>query len=363
MGIIFQNGFNIADSSLYLFTTFTFTTVNTTGSRGPSLNTLRGAYTGSQTWTSNNAFFSSSKPGFQTWTVPKNGTYEFEVAGARSGRIWQSNITGSRGAIVKGRVQLQQGMKLDMVVGQVSDASGSNRTQSGSYMGLGGGGGSYVATGSTPIFVAGGGGGSARYSAFSSSIIFSGLDGSTNPTGSASRRGALGGTGSMGGTVTNAVGVVSSNAYDGGGGAGFTGDGVNGNNTFTKPYNGGSEGEGGYSFTRAVSASFGGQVGSSWSRPSTYASSDGGFGGGGAGNGIISAGGGGGYSGGGGGWANGTPQSDGGGGGGSFITASATNVATSNGLYDALSNFSGSAITNLSLYNDAPGYIKITFIG
>ena len=370
MAIEFRGGnLTIGPNALYPFTSFMFTTAGVTGSLGPSGSVILAAYTGSSSgsYFSNPTFFTTgSFQGYQIWTVPQTATYEIETAGARGGTAppYSGSLTWGNGAVIRARVRLTQGQKIMMVVGQFNDAWGVNSTvgNSNTYQGFGGGGGSFVTiSGSvpTPLVVAGGGGGSGKYGPYSTSVL-TGKNGTTSPSGSASVRGASGGIGGLGGNShINSASVTSGNGYDGGGGGGFTGNGQNGDGTYTRPFIGGTYGEGGNSF---VSGSKGGNASTSWGAPPTYPASWGGFGGGGSGNGIIVGGGGGGYSGGGGAWGNGTPQSDGGGGGGSFVVSTATSVATSNGLYDGSSTFSGSSITNLNTYNSGSGYIKITKI-
>ena len=368
MAITFLNGVTIGPTELYPFTSFRFTSAGVSGSNGPSGSRLLAAYTGSTSgsYFSNSTYFTTGAfLGYQIWTVPQTATYRIEAAGARSGTStsYSASLTWGNGAIIKADILLAQGQKLIMVVGQYTDANGANANSYATYQGYGGGGGSFVTlSGSvtTPLIIAGGGGGTGKYSVYSANV-FTGKNGTTSPNGSASVRGATGGTGSLGGrSHINSASVASLNGYDGGGGGGFSGNGENGAGGFTKPYNGSTYGEGGYSF---ISGSKGGQEGSSWGLPSTYAGSAGGFGGGGGGNGIIVGGGGGGYSGGGGAYGNGTPQSDGGGGGGSYLTSSLSNVATSDGNYDGLNTYSGSSITNIGSYNSGLGYIQITKIG
>jgi hypothetical protein len=367
MAIEFRNGLSIGPNALYPFTSFTFTTLGISGSIGPSGSVILSAYTGSSSgsYFSNPLFFTTgSFQGYQIWTVPQTATYEIETAGARGGTApaFSGSLSWGNGAVIKASVPLTQGQKLMMVVGQVSDAFGVNVNQYGSYQGFGGGGGSFVTiSGSlpTPLVVAGGGGGSARYTSFNANSVQIGRSGSTSTSGTPSVFGATGGSGSLGGRSHISGSTISANAYDGGAGGGFLGNGENGNGTLTRPFIGGTYGEGGNSF---VSGSKGGNASTSWGAPPTYPASWGGFGGGGSGNGIIAGGGGGGYSGGGGGYTPTSPGSDGGGGGGSFVYNLASSVATSNGLYDGLSTFSGSAITNLNSYNNGSGYIRITKI-
>jgi hypothetical protein len=376
MAIQFTGGqvkFNANLYALYDFSSFTFGMGTfVTGAIGPTYQQLLTYYTASAQWASNTQYFTSSKFGFQIWTAPANGTYEIEVAGSRAGRPNGSNLElYGRGAIVKGNYQLTQGQKVIIITGQYDTSFGTSQPSS-SYQGMGGGGGSFLLDSASlaPIMVAGGGGGNARYSSYALGALFVGRDGVTTTSGSASRQGAKGGIGGFGGNSSFSTGSVSSsNNYDGGGGAGLYGDGQNGNGTFTKPYTGTTEAEGGYGILRVstpASGGLGGRMSTNWGTPtanpykSGYAASMGGFGGGGGGNGIISAGGGGGYSGGGGSYSPTTTAADGGGGGGSYIVTGVTNVATSDGRYDGLTSFSGSSITNLATYNTGSGYIRIT---
>ena len=366
MGIEFRGGrIEIGPNALYPFTSFRFTTAGVSGSLGPSGSVILAAYTGSSSgsYFSNPLYFTTgSFQGYQIWTVPQTATYRVELAGARGGTApgYSSSLSWGNGAKIKARVPLTQGQKIMMVVGQVCDVYGANVNQWANYQGFGGGGGSFVTiSGSTPtpILVAGGGGGTGRYVSFNGNTVQTGRSGSTSTHGTNSVLGATGGSGSLGGRSHISASTVSLNNYDGGAGAGFNGNGANGDGTLIKPYNGGTAGEGGYSF---ISGSKGGQEASSWQRPSTYPGGAGGFGGGGGGNGIIDGGGGGGYSGGGGGYATVNTAADGGGGGGSYVYSLATNVATSDGNYDGVSTFSGSSVTNLNSYNNGSGYILIT---
>ena len=362
MAITFSNGFTIGSTALYPFTSFRFTTAGISGSTGPLGTTLLAAYTGSTSgsyFTNREYFTTGSFQGYQIWTVPETATYEIEIAGAASGISSYPRIySGSMGSIVKARIPLTLGQKFTMVVGQ---RSLNTATTGLAYIGVGGGGGSFfVLSGSnTPYLVAGGAGGQGAYSGDVmgfAGILKSGSlagNGSTATTGSLSRHNAPGGTGSLGGrSHINTASVVSSNLYDGGGGSGFLGNGMRGDGTFTMTVHA-SHGAGGFAF---VSGSVGGLAASSYTPNNATA---GGFGGGGGGS-PIAGGGGGGYAGGGGSWGSSQPASDGGGGGSSYVASNVISLETSNGLYDGLSTFSGSAITNLNTYNSGSGYIKIT---
>jgi len=360
MAIQFTGGRVIFKTNgLYPFTSFTFTSAGVSGSNPPTLQQLRAAYTGSvsgSVFASSPAYFTTgSFQGYQIWTVPFDGTYEIEAAGSRSGTAIYPVGTPKTfwgGAIIRGRYNLTQGQKVVMVVGQPALTPSTAAT---AYNGPGGGGGTYIVlSGSnTPIIIAGGAGAGGAYSNDASGVLRSGSNGATTMSGSLSFFNAPGGTGSLGGRSNiSTASVVSVNPYDAGAGGGFLGNGWNGNGSVTKPYTFPNNGEGGYSF---LSGSRGGTFASNFISQATA----GGFGGGGGG-GPITGGGGGGYSGGAGSYRGGSTLSDGGGGGGSFAGLGVTALATSNGLYENLSTFSGSAITNLNSFNSGSGYIRIT---
>lgn len=349
-------------NTLYDFTTFTFTNVNVTGSNPPSLSQFLARYTGSATWTANSAYFTteSAYRGYQVWTVPQTAIYEIEVAGASTGRHTQSGNKIGSGSKMRARFTLEQNQKLLILVGQQSgDANSAG------FSAVGGGGGTYVVpSGSNsssinPLIVAGGGGGNGFWTtatplnAYSSSQAF----GRTTTYGGSSSFGELGGTNGRGGRSHISSSV---NGYDGGGGGGFatgiSGSGANGAGV----YNGGVVAGGGQYAGAGRgfwTGSLGGALSPAYAPPAT---SDGGFGGGG-GAGPICGGGGGGYSGGAGTARGISPGTDGAGGGGSYISSSATTVATADGNYETLNNFSGSAITTIG-YHSGSGYVKITLI-
>ena len=359
MAIQFTGGRVIFKSNgLYPFTSFTFTSAGVSGSNPPTLQQLRAAYTGSvsgSVFASNSNYFTTgSFQGYQIWTVPFDGTYEIEAAGARSGIAVYPVGTPKPywgGAIIRGRYNLSQGQKVVMVVGQPALTPTTSAT---AYNGPGGGGGTYIVlSGSnTPIIIAGGAGAGGGYSN-DTAALRSGSNGATTMSGSLSFFNAPGGTGSLGGMSHRSTSsLISANPYDAGGGGGFLGSGFNGLGVVANTTNA-STGGGGLAF---LSGSTGGVAASTFTPNQATA---GGFGGGGGGS-PIAGGGGGGYSGGAGSYRAGSTLSDGGGGGGSFAGIGVTTLATSNGLYENLSTFSGSAITNLNAYNSGSGYIKIT---
>lgn len=363
MAIEFTNGFTISPNinSLYDFTTFTFTNVGVVGSNPPTLAQFLGSYTGSATWASNTAYFTTQSGifrGYQLWTVPQTATYEIEVAGASSGRATHSGLPAagyfSSGSKMRARFALNKNDKLLIVVGQQS----ANVAQVATYAALGGGGGTFVVPSASisssinPLIVAGGGGGVGAWSSALPVVSGSQIFGRTTTSGGRAAFGELGGTGGNGGRshVTSSL-----NLYDGGGGGGFavgvSGSGMNGNGSYTTAASS-NQGFGGKGFW---TGSVGGGNSTTYPAPGT---SPGGFGGGG-GAGPITGGGGGGYSGGAGNGRNTNTAPDSGGGGGSYISSSATNVGTADGNYENLSTFSGSAITNIG-YHSGSGYVKIT---
>jgi|GEM_PF-614037 len=267
--------------------------------------------------------------GIQLWTVPYNGVYEFIAAGADGshGGINPSGYGGGgRGAIMKGKIQLTAGTVLKILVGQ----QGKHGTSAG-----GGGGGTFVATlNNTPLIVAGGGGSSRS----GGNLNLPMMDAATAPCGKT-------GTGGAGGCAGNAAPYANA----GPGGAGFLTDGPQTSDTRVMCnkdvalafINGGRGGRLMYTCGQApanlVLGGFGGGAASGW--------------GGSAG--------GGGYSGGGSG-TNST-NSGFGGGGGSYLASTMFNVATSNGLYDNLSQFNNGPVVDLASVNQGQGYLIVNY--
>jgi len=313
----------LGGSALYEFTNFEFTSGGVTGRFGPTIEQLRTAYS-SAAWRNTYLSQDGVNQGYQNWIVPEDGVYEFNVKGA-PGR--QGRALGGGGAIVQGRVRLTKGETITIVVGQRGELPTSGNTWPGSS------GASWVVrkSGNIPLFVAGGGS--------SSGNTTPGLNAVTTSNGGTSSTGQLGGTNGNGAPAP-AIG---------GGGGGFLSNGGNGTQV-TGPHAGG----GGIGFPSGL-------AGGLRSQDST-ASGNGGFGGGGGGNNSTgSSGGAGGYSGGAG---NSNSANTVGGGGGSFIFATATNVATSNGLYNGSATLLGQSISNLNQFNtgDVEGSVSVTLV-
>lgn len=303
--------------ALYSFTSHTFTTCGLTGRLGPTQAQMRAAYT--TTW--DETYLSQGDfQGYQDWTVPVSGVYEFDVYGA-SGYEGTGTGTTGRGARIRGRVSLTKGEIITIAVGQRGTAQSNGGTVWG-----GSGGGTFIVRkqGNEPLFVAGGGSADANTS--------SGRDASLTTNGGFSQTGAPGGVSGNGGP--------SAGGFSAGGG-GFISRGANS----------GTNERGGGSFADGLTQVDNGRVGG-----------DGGFGGGGSSDGEIvgQSGGGGGYSGGAGARTNAGSRV--GGGGGSFITPTASNVATSNGTYETISSFNGVAITNLNSWNTGEGQVAVSLI-
>ena len=70
-------------SSLYDFTSHTFTNCGATGTTGPTLANCKSSYDTS--WEDDTDFFNVQTQGFQEWTVPASGTYSFVLKGASGG--------------------------------------------------------------------------------------------------------------------------------------------------------------------------------------------------------------------------------------------------------------------------------------
>jgi hypothetical protein len=398
--------------SLYPFTTHTFTTCGAEGRLGPTSEQLLSGY--STNW-HGQYLRQGDFQGYQDWTVPVSGIYSFDVRGASgfqgsanfsrtinqtsltnnvatirtatahnvivgmsvtisnatntvyngtysvssivspqeftfartnaniatatSGGVMSAQTVAGKGARIQGRVSLIKGETITIAVGQTGTAPESGGIYGGS------GGGSFIVrkSSSDPLFVAGGGSASTNSDL---DTFRRGKDGQTT------ERGGLGGSSSvLGGS--NGFGGPSAGGRSAGGG-GFRGRGVDTTittggffNQVTSP----AERGGGSFIDGLFAADNGARIGG-----------NGGFGGGGSsdGNNNLQSGGAGGYSGGAGAGVF-TAQSTGGG-GGSYISPSATNVATSDGKYDDLSTFGGQPITNLNSYNTGNGSAAVTLV-
>ncbi len=327
-------------STLYAFTTHTFTSAGISGYLGPSNANFQNAYS-SEVWYTD--YFSGNGYGVQTWTAPKTATYELELRGASGG----GNTTGAynpcdpgQGALIITRVILTGGTAYNIVVGQTPTGSVYKN-------GSAGGGGSWIYTGSIGgtglIAVAGGGGGWGHGT--SGTTGGNGLGGNNaNDSRRVAALTSINGKSGNGTGATNGIGDgggLSSTGNFGGasGGAGWLSDGTDRTS--------GQQSTGGHSAGTGASDAWRG--GTSTDSTSLY----GGFGGGGGSNGSgEGGGGGGGYTGGPAGndwsgsrWGNG-------GGGGSYWTGN---------LQSATAGLDGG--TNGHLKADATnGYVKITLV-
>jgi hypothetical protein len=312
--------------STYAFSSFTFTSCNQTGRTGPTSSQRTNAYTSAAAWTQT-YITQGAYEGYQDWTVPVSGIYEFTVAGASGFEGSSGAAAAGRGAIVKGRVTLTKGEVITIAVGQ----RGQNATSTAINLYGGSGGGTFVVRKATnaPLFVAGGGSADANSRG--------GLDGVLTQLGGLSSSGvAAGGARGFGGSA------LGGNSAAGGG---FNSRGGNGRTV--SPFN-----TGGGSFLDGLTAI----------AQAARNGGNGGFGGGGSSDGDNGgqSGGGGGYSGGAG--ARNVSAFQAGGGGGSFIINTATNISTSSGSFDGAGLFNGVAITNLAAYNIGDGSVGVSLV-
>lgn len=331
--------FGFADGStttsspgLYSFPISAYVTFNgAVGANGPSYSAAIATATSNvpTPWTSNTTWFNTFN-GQQQWAIPSTGTYQISIAGAQGGNCVG---TGGLGAIITATFTLTSGQIINMMIGQ----RGNQGYQSGSTASAGGAGGTFITTGGTLLLVAGGGGGGGGGQGGGNGNNGSTSNGGTNGNGGAAGPGGTsgnaGGDGGGNGSGTGQAGAgYSGNASTGGG---FTGGG--GSNLWGYSFLNG--GQGGIAVGNSIGA-FGGFGGGSCGYCNGTTFSDGG-------------GGAGGYSGGGSGGYNG---SQGGGGGGSYVALAATNIFTSNGLYN------GSTVGNLNSYQSGTGFCTITRI-
>jgi hypothetical protein len=275
---------DIIVDSLYLFKTFTFTTLGASGVSGPtSLSGYNIDYPGYNT-----GYDLTLNAGIYTWIVPISGNYTITASGAAGGN---ARLVGGKGATLSGSFYLTKSSRIKILVGQKGGyASGGG----GTFVVLEGG--SLTSNYATNTFIAAGGGGGGSPGALDSnnknaSLTTFGMPGTADPTSYAGIQG----------------GIVSSSGY---------GNYFNGSKNLRA-----SEGGAGLINNSGLG------IAKSFLNGGTGGTDTGGFGGGGGS--VYGGGGGGGYSGGGGGGGSvATPPNVGpGGGGGSYINSSATNTS------------------------------------
>jgi hypothetical protein len=253
------------EQPLYAFTSWTFTNAGATGRTGPTIASVRSAYS-SQTWAQNNDYLSMTIAGIQNWTVPGTGTYRIEAFGARGGN---SNRIGGLGARMRGDFSLNKGEVIRILVAQQGpDGSAA-----------GGGGGSFVVrspynTNASIAVIAGGGGGGGGGCCGNQ---VNGVAGQTGTSGTAAagpgvNSGTAGTNGNGGGAGQNSGGgggffTNGGDVQGGGGGIAFVNGGTGSNGSVR---NGGFGSGGGANSTDAgsgaggYSGGAGGGGGSNW---------------------------------------------------------------------------------------------------
>ena len=220
-----------SSSSLYDFTSHTFTNCGATGREGPTLANCKSSYDVS--WEDDTDYFNvPSDAGIQYWTVPQTATYTIEVWGAQGGNT--SSATGGLGARMKGDFTISSGTVLKILVGQQGG---------GNYYDGGGGGGTFVvqktgsnATDITALIIAGAGGGSNTWRS-------NGDNGAPGSTGTAGTHGLNNTDGTPGDNGTGGSGSYSScgaGLLTNGEAAGWAGTNTGGGYAFV---NGGMGGE------------------------------------------------------------------------------------------------------------------------
>ena len=229
-------------SSLYNFTTFTFTPNGATGRSGPSALTYN---TTTYPWIPSYLTLSA---GIQRWVVPATGSYILSAAGAAGGS--SSNYAGGKGVIVKTTVSLTQGDNIYILVGQAGvnsvQGSGGGGTFIVKYLG-----GSISSAASYTVLLVAGGGGSAALNNGGGNAVTTTAGGVDPPYNSQSSY-CVAATGGNGGNTWNGVPGI------GGGGGGWLTNGAQGHtNTAAQSFlNGGLGG------TYVIDGGFGGGGGS-----------------------------------------------------------------------------------------------------
>ena len=283
---------SVSETSLYEFTTHTFTNAGALGRIGPSLSDIQIEYYKEEIPWVRNYIKMVGNDGIQIWTVPKTGNYLIQAIGA-SGNIIQ-NISGFNlccGIHVQTTVTLKRGDIIKILVGQMG-------------LGTGGGGGTFVTTNDNEaIIVAGGGGGfNFRKDHLSQVMIewFGNSNANNKSNGLKTKKPTslntveleyIGGDVDIDGNLGNGGGA----SIFAGGGGGFIKDGGDSTNS--------NGGKGGKSFLEGGRGGISSDINAIITYDNliignSFPNCEGGFGGGGGGNRLLNGGGGGGYSGG-----------------------------------------------------------------
>ena len=138
--------YNPVYPGLYYFDTFTFTTLGTSGHRGPDTTKMYA----NAPWSADQF---SIVDGQQQWTVPATGTYHIEAAGA---------YATTPGRVVSGDVNLNEGQTLSLLLGQQPTPLTANVVDATT---VGGGGGTFIESNGTLLMVASGGDGTGGHAA------------------------------------------------------------------------------------------------------------------------------------------------------------------------------------------------------
>tara|TARA_X000001036_G_scaffold120225_1_gene113733 strand:+ start:435 stop:2075 length:1641 start_codon:yes stop_codon:yes gene_type:complete len=335
---------------LFEFTTATFTAL-TRSQNGPSLSEARALIsgaTGDTSWITNTTYFDVSS-GILIWKIPKTATYRIKVAGGRGGPNYNSSgnlmSQDSRGAIMQAEFTLTAGDTLAMVVGSEGDP-GLGNSNTGSCAG----GGTFVWVGTSSniggntLLLVGGGAASTCPSGYSRSGAEDGQTSTYAIQSGGSGSGPFGNPGQNGNAGTRG----GTSDYDGGAGAGWLNN--QGTNEDGKRFAGGAD----LNQSSWKHGGWGGGAGAHDSTRQDYVPAESDY--------VPWAhgrAGGGGYSGGSGNYYHHT-----GSGGASYCKSTGSNLATSNGNFASTGGehspvYSGS-VSNLSAFNEGPGYVTIT---
>ena len=223
-----------SSSSLYEFTSHTFTNCGATGKEGPTLANCISSYNTS--WENNTDYFNvPSDAGIQYWTVPSSGTYTIEAWGSTGGvgatysHYYVSQ--GGEGRKLKANFNLQAGDVLKILVGQSGEDTGSGCCCAG-----GCGCGTFITYSNNTAIIVGSGGNGGNWGYF----LVDGPDGLFSNAGN-TNGGSVNGRGGSGGGLTG-----DGTNYSGSDkGISFTNGGAGGTTNYSSAGDGGFGGGGG----------------------------------------------------------------------------------------------------------------------
>ena len=162
-------------ADLYNFCKFTFSSCNKIGRFGPTIDECLDFYDiDNNNWLLNTNYYYNIN-GIQYWTCPRTGIYDFNICGPNGSDVYP-NFIGGKSRYVQGKLYINRGAKLKILIGQKGTNSYYNYTINGNNYTAscsGGSGATFVVDMNNNLLFCSSGGGSAIQQYINNNIVFS----------------------------------------------------------------------------------------------------------------------------------------------------------------------------------------------